>query len=88
MFDVDAKGTPLDEGFETDGTWTKINREDESTWPDDGQEVYYVFTATGNPMMWEGKFYRCKQNGHPLGSFVGKGGFCDWYDAEYWRART
>lgn len=67
--------------------WTVIDPRDESTWPEGDQAVYYIFTPLGDVPVFEGFFFIGTHNEKPHGGFSGKGGFCDWHDAPFWRPR-
>lgn len=69
----------------TDFGWTKINPKDKDTWPEDGQKVYYYFEPFDS--YHEGSFcsYTDYDNDYTWTGFYGRSGFCDIYDAPYWR---
>ena len=63
--------------------WYVVDPQDRSTWPDDEQKVYYIFTPLGEVPVFKGVFY-CDDDG---ACFTSRGGFCDLYDAPFWRPR-
>jgi hypothetical protein len=69
--------------------WTVTDPTDPSTWPEDQQEIYYIFTPLGEMSIFEGVFFRGKDSvdGSESGCFTSMGGFCDLYDAPFWRPR-
>ena len=75
--------------------WVNIDPDDETTWPDDEQLVWYYFIATApddegfNPRrIFGGNFYRPDvDDDNSWGGYSSWAGFCDWYDAPYWMPR-
>lgn len=66
-------------------TWTKIDREDSTTWPSNGQKVTYFMILFKKE--YEGNFYLEKLKYRMYGTFHSKRGKCDWYDVQYWKPR-
>jgi hypothetical protein len=72
--------------FERD-QWIELDPENAETWPENEQLVEYIFTATGSNSIWKGTFLLSEQEWGKHGTFCSEGGFCDWYDAKFWRPR-